>query len=103
MYRSPAALKLCKRARVYTLRVYAGHISIFMSRTSVDLTYKLHQDQTKISVYRSPAALKLCKMARVYTLRVYAGHISIFMSRASVDLTYKLHQDQTKIMKDRRV
>src|SRR6266705_2297491 len=103
MYRSPAALKLCKRARVYTEDVYVGHISIFMSRASVDLTYKLHQDQTKISVYSNPASFKLCKMARVYALRVYAGHISIFMSRASVDLTYKLHQDRTKIMEDRHV
>src|SRR6266566_1773068 len=103
MCRSPAAVKLCKRGRVYTLRVYAGHISIFMSRTSVDLTYQLNQDQTKIGVYSDPASFKLCKRARVYTLRVYTGHISVFMSRTSVDLTYKLHQDQTKIMKDRHV
>src|SRR6266576_3826781 len=69
-----------------------------MSHTSVDLTYKLHQDQTKISVYSNLAFFKLCKMARVYALRVYAGHISIFMSRTSVDLTYQLNQDHERSM-----
>src|SRR6266567_1295181 len=98
IYRNLASFKLCKRARVYTLRVYACHISILMSRASVDLTYKLHQDQTKIDMYRSPAALKLCKSARVYTLLVYAGHNQVFMSRASVDLTYQLNQDHGRLM-----
>src|SRR6266566_5119829 len=69
-----------------------------MSRASVDLTYKLHQDQTKISIYSNLASFKLCKMARVYALHVYTGHISIFMSRASVDLTYQLNQDHERLM-----